>query len=681
MDKLNSLITSFISEAKAAPKLFQDLSKVEEYISETYLNRSFIELIQNADDAEATKFGIHKIDHGFVVCNNGRPFTTNDIEALCRSGASNKKRGGDTIGFRGIGFKSVVKLAESIALWSGDYKLIFDKEKTKSLLQLSNAPVIRVPHVFIDEDIFGDSIKELIQLHGYTTIFYFINPDYEVLNNEINGFDSSCLLFLNHIIGLNFEVGNLIKVIDLTRKSISTSSSYVKIYENTRLISSWYLHNSLKNIVAFKSFDNEIIAADGSEAVIHSFTPTIEFTGAFIKINGDFSTDPSRKSINLDNESRNALNKCVDILCEIFVDVISEKITYKGFFRPFINTTTETHTQTSRIFITETNQKLLNKSINIEGRNVKFENFRLCPAWLNYDDYQSICSNDLNFISKHFISLYPESIHFFDKIGIKYLNLKEIEERINVSVISTNGACEVLIKLINQYSYDMNTSNIEKIKQLKIFPLKNVQGLYTLKQISSTSDLNEEFFSTLSASFDSKELSSFFKKLNIEYHENLVKFSMSENKIENTVNQAKIHTSIFNGIPKIDKWRSAEQNLVTLLKSCVGVDDVFDVSSANIGYDIEVNFSNGKKAFIEVKSVSFFGESFKITNNEYSTAHNFNDKYYIALVMNNDDFQVSFIQNPINNLSLNKQCERWSWFCNNAINQIIDIDEFITFNV
>ncbi|MDA8242001.1 MAG: hypothetical protein M0Z67_16750 [Nitrospiraceae bacterium] len=100
LEIINSLRDEFIQEANNAPKLFKDLAKVEQYIAESYKTRSLIELIQNADDAGSTDFGVYSFDEGIIVANNGHPFTIEDVEALCRSGASNKFRGGNTIGYR-----------------------------------------------------------------------------------------------------------------------------------------------------------------------------------------------------------------------------------------------------------------------------------------------------------------------------------------------------------------------------------------------------------------------------------------------------------------------------------------------------------------------------------------------------------------------------------------------------
>ena len=45
-----------MKEAINSPLLLSDLANMEKYISESYQGRSLIELLQNADDALATKF-------------------------------------------------------------------------------------------------------------------------------------------------------------------------------------------------------------------------------------------------------------------------------------------------------------------------------------------------------------------------------------------------------------------------------------------------------------------------------------------------------------------------------------------------------------------------------------------------------------------------------------------------
>ena len=127
--------------------------------------------------------------------------------------------------------------------------------------------------------------------------------------------------------------------------------------------------------------------------------------------------------------------------------------------------------------------------------------------------------------------------------------------------------------------------------------------------------------------------------------------------------------------PNIQKWRSTEINLVEYLKCFDNIETAKDVSISNLGYDIEVKLTNGRKLYIEVKSMISFSQPFKITNNEYTCAHNYGNDYYIALVINDDNFQVKFIRNPIENLHFEKKCEQWSCFCEEYKNELVEIND------
>ena len=119
MYMLERVRKSLLDEALNSPALLSDLAGLEQYVAESYDSRAFVELLQNADDASATCFTVLRSGRFLFAANNGRCFTESDFESLCRSAASSKHRG-ESIGFRGIGFKSVVGLAESVHVISGE---------------------------------------------------------------------------------------------------------------------------------------------------------------------------------------------------------------------------------------------------------------------------------------------------------------------------------------------------------------------------------------------------------------------------------------------------------------------------------------------------------------------------------------------------------------------------------
>jgi len=96
---LDSVRDELLSEAKRSPGLLADLANLERYVAETYSARSFIELLQNADDAGAKRFLVMQDGDRLICANDGRPFSCNDFYSLCRSASSDKKRG-QSIGYR-----------------------------------------------------------------------------------------------------------------------------------------------------------------------------------------------------------------------------------------------------------------------------------------------------------------------------------------------------------------------------------------------------------------------------------------------------------------------------------------------------------------------------------------------------------------------------------------------------
>jgi len=667
---IENLRNEFIQEAKAAPKLFKDLAKVEQYIAESYKTRALIELMQNADDAGASKFGIHAFNKGFIVGNNGKSFTQNDVEALCRSGSSNKHRGGETIGYRGIGFKSVVNIANVVNIISGDFKFSFERKKTiQTLDNVIDVPLIRIPHIFSNEDIkLENEVTEIISKFNYNTVFVFGNVIEEISREELTGLDRSSLLFLKNLNEVHIDYKDIHRNI-FVKHNYDQNNDVVELIED-ELVDEWKIQHSEKNkvdLVAYKIENNVIVPALSEESVIHSFTPTNEFSGAFIKINGDYTTDPSRKSVDMDDLSKKSYDNAVKIIVKNIEDILNEDLSKQGFFTPFINIQT---TDSSRF------KNLLFNAIEEKLKSV-IHSIRIKPDWLNFEDYERVSKNGIKSISKNSVSTYPEIFTFLKTLNTKTLSIKDILKHINDVNLSVIGYAEVYSKIIAQFRYDLDSNAIEQLKQLSLFPTKN--GILNAFQISNSNELDDNFINYLNNNSDVADVKLFFKKLGIESNQNLGVITDKKIQVQNAIDEnPKINKpSTFKAPPAIKKWRSSEKNAQEYLKALNVALSVKDVTEANLGYDLEMMLHNGKRIYIEVKSVNTFLEPFKISNNEYSSAHNYGSDYYIALVINNDEFQIKFVPNPIKTLSFEKKCERWSWFCGEYINELQEINKII----
>lgn len=86
------------------------------------------ELLQNADDANATETAVSVENGPFVFKHNGEDFSEEHFASLCRFGYSNK-RALHTIGFRGIGFKSTFSLGGYVELSTPTLSVAFEQDR------------------------------------------------------------------------------------------------------------------------------------------------------------------------------------------------------------------------------------------------------------------------------------------------------------------------------------------------------------------------------------------------------------------------------------------------------------------------------------------------------------------------------------------------------------------------
>lgn len=274
---------SLLDEATQSPNLLSDLAGLEEIVAETYNARSFFELLQNSDDAGATRFLIRRIRDTLVVANNGRDFTPDDLESLCRSAASKKNRA-ESIGYRGIGFKSIVSFADEVAILSGSMRVFFSRAETKKAVKhTGRVPLIRVPHLLEDTNTFisYDATSDLNKEH-FSTIFVFRGINERAIDVELTSFDESALLFLRstEYIDFNWDKPRIIRV---SREGIGETTQRVKLH-SAQESSQWLLEKS-GHIQLAMSYGNDIVQKlDDDQAVAHAFLPTNDRTGIGAKI-------------------------------------------------------------------------------------------------------------------------------------------------------------------------------------------------------------------------------------------------------------------------------------------------------------------------------------------------------------------------------------------------------------
>lgn len=654
---IKKLHDEFLNEAKQSPILLSDLANLEKYISESYSERSLIELIQNADDANSTKFYITIInDNAVLVANNGDYFTEEDVIALCRSGSSTKKRKSNTIGYRGIGFKSIVNYTNNVHVYSGGMKFTFSKELTKKdLPEVDNVPLVRVPHEF-DGDKYINEIREVIA-QGYTTIFIF-ETRLNSLIDEIKAFDESCLLFLRNIELFTSKTNHIneihakrVKNKNMERLSLITADG-----KNEWLILTDETNNERVNI-AF-SLDNNMVQKLTNElAVIHSFMPTKNSFCIPCKVNGDFSTDPSRTKIVIDEESTTVMKNIANFFSKIISNIVKNKEDKFKLLSIISLLYIDPLSQFKAKDINDEFIEHLKKQIKVD---LDIKTILIQPDWLSEKSFLEIYGNS----EKTLITDSTEEHIFGIKKLLNILGFNEPEY---------NSAMKKAAE--NKYSEDTRVDLIVKSVEKTRFTVSNedkesIDNAYLIEsedEIKKTKNMDtkpsKQFISKVEEKLNDKnDLKWFTKKFNIDYEPPKKEELDNESNINVIPNDTVVS---FKKKTNLTKWRSVEKNVIELLRSFEDIKSVEDVSFMNVGYDAKAITKNGQEQYYEIKSVTSLGDPIKITNNEYTHAHKYKDKFYLAIAAQQEDYiELCIIANPIETLNLTKRIVQVEWICN-----------------
>lgn len=121
-------------EADKDRRIWEDAVRAVSLVSELVFTQSshfIMELIQNTEDAGAGlpnsgEMTISISRKRVLVVHNARPFNQDDVNAICGLRTTKKPELG-SIGYLGIGFKSVFKITDSPFIFSGEFQFKFDK--------------------------------------------------------------------------------------------------------------------------------------------------------------------------------------------------------------------------------------------------------------------------------------------------------------------------------------------------------------------------------------------------------------------------------------------------------------------------------------------------------------------------------------------------------------------------
>lgn len=662
---IDKISNDFINEAISSPNLLADMASMENYMAESYNGRIFIELLQNADDCGSKRVYVEKFENDIIFANDGKPFDENDVLSISRSGASSKERG-KSIGYRGIGFKSTIYLTDEIIIYSNDTYFTFSKKicSYKLKLDFNNIPVIRIPILLdLQDDKICNKVSEL-KGKGYTTLFIFKNARIETFLEDVSNVTDGDFIFLNSVENCKIKIDtyNFNVTLDRIYKDNAQLVTFKTGNENSWLI---IKQNGISVGFKYDVISHKIIPCAENEQVYHSYLPTFDKVCFPLKINADFSTDPSRKHITIDQQTEQAIENVAIVISELINLALNNKLS-ENFSNLFV--LLNSYNNFSR-FNNTLNQKLQKNviervnPISNEGIHIRIKEYKLLPDWLEESEKYFIRINSdtikkVSYTTKMYL-IFSEVDKFISHFSNNQFNNEEIiqlmqeEQLIQRMTPETQG--KILGKIIKSeflsQKITSHENNLSKIKVLTDSGIKSIDEIL-LKNIEITQSAKDALINNTTHSdlewFDQKYLNG---KSNI--------FSFTNKN--GAIDSKKVDGKNINIKPHISKWRSAEQQ-------CIEIEKFFgnnpsDVSKRNIGYDIESITTDGKIRRIEVKSIADKG-GFSITNNEYTAAHQYGTEYFLCLIFQSDiKIQLIYINNPLHSLNFEKRIRQWEWFC------------------
>lgn len=666
--KGEELYSALLGEAEQSPNLLEDLAALEGYLSETYSSRAFIELLQNADDAGATTVEFSFNGTQLISSNNGKTFTANDVQGICRSGKSSKSRG-SSIGYRGIGFKSTAALASQILVSSGDYCFKFSKELTARALASSKPmPLIRVPHFGkAADDEWAVFSNGNVLSPGQDTVFIFDVIDLVALAAEFENFRSDYLLFLNNVLEVRLNFRGSKRTFYRSKKDSSPTESTVTLGSSDSGETIWLVSGQATFSLACATVNDTPSPMRQESSLFHSFLPTTETTGLGVRINADFSTDPSRTKITLDEHTLEILQDVSAFVARTLISVAQgERNLIGGVIAPESMHAGFNQSNKSVKFVL---QEMVKQHIRNHGA---LSNFRTRPSWIVGIDLRPNAALG-NSVPRLVQTTNDEQISFFKSLGLKALSPGELLKYFEVSQWPKESRA-ALIGQVASASALATREDLELLTSTSIWESEDGRQRPLSDYLSQESKISMSFLDLLSKNGASIAfLKSMVQKVNQNFGE-LFNFAPNESAPIQEVNGWKLLSApraptfpSMQGSPVIEEpmWRTAELFVLSSLRQA-GY-EANDVSRQFVGYDIHAR-KDEVEYFVEVKKVSTFAEPFSLTSNEQAFASQMGAKFVLAIVSLSADGSrstLAFIANPTAKLGFERQCQKWVWECSN----------------
>jgi hypothetical protein len=327
---------------EVALKNLDERGIAQELIRQQYSGRYPFELLQNANDALAEALGgiggsarFTITDKALVVADMGRGFGERELRAICSLGRTSKdpRR---TIGYKGLGFKSVEEITARPQVVSGPHGFMFDRDRARHLIAevagplqpQQQIPVYAYPLPLTTADLGDDAMLVEAFLHkGFTTVVRLpfapgVSRE-QVARDVLATLSPRILLFLQATDRLEVEGTERDFVATRVREPSGRASEV--LLETGATTKHWLvfehrvdiadpglvqpLGDAWAKVEAVRVAVAVPLGADGKPTAdepcpLHVHFPTEETTGLPLILHGDFALDLDRRRVAISPEAR-----------------------------------------------------------------------------------------------------------------------------------------------------------------------------------------------------------------------------------------------------------------------------------------------------------------------------------------------------------------------------------------
>lgn len=316
-------------------KSLDERGRAQELVRDQYSGRYAFELLQNADDAMAKSGHKGKVcfvlsSQALLVANTGQPFGKAEVEAICGLGRSSKDPS-TSIGYKGLGFKSVAEISDEPQIISGKHRFFFSATRLRAEVQkiagaqsaTQRLPTYAFPWALTDAGLGNDgSLVRRILADGYTTIIRLplkrgISRD-DVAAAVRASLSPRQLLFLRNVGSVAFEdTVTPVACWSVSARARRTDDRIVELTTNTGperwmvfarsakvdqrltrpLGSAWAKVKDVSFAVALRLGERGPTPVAAQDARIHAYFQTDEATGLPFVVHADFALELDRRRV------------------------------------------------------------------------------------------------------------------------------------------------------------------------------------------------------------------------------------------------------------------------------------------------------------------------------------------------------------------------------------------------